>query len=200
MRKILQMSEDKLIQGSSSFRHESHHRHYQRKLEGVIKDTVFFSTTNTAIVDTYKIGLYESEISANSENSSTAELLQSLEDHFDAFHPLGSKSFIAYHISSPTLSILPREIRDIIYIDLIVADDLSILQTSKAVCREVTQLLYRRGTCRIVTRYEPTQGGGGLRFQKPPTVRDPESRYPPLAGRCTLRRIYSSPRCSAALP
>ena len=87
---------------------------------------------------------------ASSEFDSTTELLEALEDPFDNFHPLESQRFIPYHLSAPTLCVLPREIRDIIYTDLIVAGELRILLTSKAVCQEVTQLLYKQGTCRFI--------------------------------------------------
>ena len=77
-------------------------------------------------------------------------LIEAPEDPFDAFHPLETISIIPIQISAPTLSLLPREIRHMIYTDLIVAGDLELLRTSKAVCQEMTQLLYKRGVCRIV--------------------------------------------------
>ncbi len=91
----------------------------------------------------------ENKASAFSENVSDTELFQTFEDPFDAFHPLEPKPFMPYHVSSTTLGLLPREIRDVIYTDLIVAGQLSILRTSKAVCQEVSQLLFKYGTCHI---------------------------------------------------
>ena len=88
--------------------------------------------------------------SAFSKDVSDTELFETLENPFDAFHSLESNPFMPYHVSSPTLGLLPREIRDIIYTDLIVAGELSILRTSKAVCQEMTQLLYKHGTCHVV--------------------------------------------------
>lgn len=94
--------------------------------------------------------LWDKKASAFSENVSDTELFQTFEDPFDSFHPLEPKPFMPYHVSSTTLGLLPREIRDIIYTDLVVAGELSILRTSKAVCQEMTQLLFKYGTCHVV--------------------------------------------------
>lgn len=121
------------------------------KLERVTISPLLASpTTNNHGINTHTRGLSEISILANSEFDSTAGLFKSLEDPFDNFHPLESHRFIPYHIVAPTLGVLPREIRDIIYTDLIVAGELCILRTSKAVCQEVTELLYKQGTCRIL--------------------------------------------------
>ena len=106
--------------------------------------------TNIHEINAQERGFSEISILANSEFGSTAGPFESLEDPFDNFHPLESHRFIPYHIAAPTLGVLPREIRDIIYTDLIVAGELCILRTSKAVCQEVTELLYKQGTCRFI--------------------------------------------------
>lgn len=84
-------------------------------------------------------------------------MIETPKDHFHASyppelvsHPLEPISSVPFHISSPTLSILPREIRDLIYINLIAAGELSILRTSKALFQEASEFLYKQGTCRLL--------------------------------------------------
>ena len=79
-------------------------------------------------------------------------MLSTLEDTFDAFHPLESEPFISFHISSPTLGTLPREIRDFVYTNLTEAGKARYPPNLKSrVPGSVrASLLYKRGTCRIV--------------------------------------------------
>ena len=109
----------------------------------------------------------ESDISTHSEeHRSIPEFMETLDDPFDAFHPLESKPFIPFHISAPTLYRLPREIRDFVYADLVVAGKLNIFRTSKAVCQEATQLLYKRGICRMVFYTNVFPSGMNFPFRK----------------------------------
>lgn len=84
----------------------------------------------------------------------TATLIEAPEDPFYPpeliFQLLEPISSVPFHISSPTLSILPREIRDMIYINLIAAGELGILRTSKALFQEASEFLYKRGTLRLL--------------------------------------------------
>lgn len=79
--------------------------------------------------------------------------LSAFSDPFEAFRPLETDSpnlrrlFNTYALG--TLSILPREVRDIIYSDVVSFGKMNILRTSKTVCQEVMDLLYEEGICRV---------------------------------------------------
>lgn len=94
--------------------------------------------------------LSESGTSSSSEQDSTAELIEIPADTFSVIQPLEPISPVPFHVSSPTLNILPREIRDMIYTNLIAAGSLTILRTSKAVFQEASHFLHKHGICRLV--------------------------------------------------
>ncbi|CAD6568625.1 MAG: hypothetical protein ASARMPRED_001886 [Alectoria sarmentosa] len=119
------------------------------KLETVtISPPLDSPTTNTHGINAHKRGFSEISILANSEFGSTAGLLGSLDD-------LSTVSTLSNpNVSFPTISQPPPSASYLVRSETSSIPTLSWLVnfafSAKAVCQEVTELLYKQGTCRFI--------------------------------------------------
>lgn len=78
--------------------------------------------------------------------------MEVFDDPFDAFHPTLSDSSVKHDNFSPCpLFTLARELRDIIYTDLIITGHVKLAQASKAFALEFMELIGKKGICRLTT-------------------------------------------------
>lgn len=79
--------------------------------------------------------------------------MEVFDNPFDAFHPTLSDSSVKHdnNLSPCPLLTLARELRDIIYTDLIISGHVKLAQTSKAFATEFMELMGKRGICRLTT-------------------------------------------------
>ena len=76
--------------------------------------------------------------------------MEVFDDPFDAFHPTLSDSRVTYNnLSTFPLFTLPRELRDIIYTDLLKTGQVKLAQVSKAVALDFMEIISKRGICRL---------------------------------------------------
>ena len=143
----------------NSHRYSRHVNHSSGFLQRLYQNTKTSRTDNHPMESSSPPSTLEIDpIPLLGPGSSASSIFATLEDAFDAFHPLESGPFTPFNTSPSILATLPREIRDMIYANLIEAGHLGLLRTSKAVCREATELLYKQGTCRLVLNFGVDNG------------------------------------------
>lgn len=91
------------------------------------------------------------------------------DDPFDAFHPALSDSNNTHiNFSTCLLFTLPRELRNIIYADLVKFGDLNLTRVSKQFALEFTEIIWKRGICRFTAdEMRPEMLNPILRLRKP---------------------------------
>lgn len=78
--------------------------------------------------------------------------MEVFDDPFNAFHPTLSDSSVKHdNLSTCPLFTLARELRDIIYTDLIITGHVKLAQVSKAFALEFMELIWKKGICRLTT-------------------------------------------------
>ena len=95
--------------------------------------------------------------------------LTAMDDPFDAFHPTLSDLNVNCDslVTCPLLTI-SRELRDIIYGELIATGHVKLAQVSKVLALAFTESIRRRGTCRLaIDETEPEWPPPYLRLRKP---------------------------------
>lgn len=90
--------------------------------------------------------------STRKDEESDAFALEVFDDPFDAFHPTLSDSSVKHdNLTTCPLFTLARELRDIIYTDLIITGHVNLAQASKAFALEFMELIGKNGICRLTT-------------------------------------------------
>lgn len=90
--------------------------------------------------------------SSRKDEESDTFTMEIFDNPFNAFHPTLSDSSVKHdNLSTCPLFTLARELRDIIYTDLIITGHVKLAQVSKAFALEFMELIWKKGICRLTT-------------------------------------------------
>ena len=87
---------------------------------------------------------------ASKQKEDASFAMEVFDDAFDAFHPTLSDSNVEHdNFNTCPLVTLPRELRDMIYVELIITGHVKLAQVCKGIGREFGEILLKRGICRL---------------------------------------------------